>query len=288
LPRLRAPLRVDHGANRWSLGPQEAKVTFDMQSTLDQALAESRNGNMFTRSLRSLTGQDLDLELTPEIGYSDAAIVRLIDRVRAKVDRPAVDAKVQLGLNGPELVPAKSGLKVDASLLHKRMRAAITSATAPRRISAKTAKEQPKVSTSQARAGYDTALVVNRGAFTLSLFKDFKKVKTYPIAVGAIGLETPAGTYSIANKAVDPAWTKPHSDWVPEDERGEVVPGGTPENPLKARWMGIFDGAGIHGIDPSLYGTIGSAASHGCVRMRIPDVVALYDEVPVGAPIYIG
>jgi lipoprotein-anchoring transpeptidase ErfK/SrfK len=51
--------------------------------------------------------------------------------------------------------------------------------------------------------------------------------------------------------------------------------------------MGIFDGAGIHGIDPSLYGTIGTAASHGCVRMRIPDVIELYDQVPVGAPIFI-
>jgi lipoprotein-anchoring transpeptidase ErfK/SrfK len=64
-----------------------------------------------------------------------------------------------------------------------------------------------------------------------------------------------------------------------------VVPGGTPENPLKARWMGIFDGAGIHGTDA--INSIGTAASHGCIRMRIPDVVELYDEVPVGAPVYI-
>lgn len=76
---------------------------------------------------------------------------------------------------------------------------------------------------------------------------------------------------------------------MPEDERGTVVPGGITANPLKARWMGIFDGAGIHGIDPSLYGTIGSAASHGCVRNTgSPDVIDLYDRVPVSTPIYIG
>jgi lipoprotein-anchoring transpeptidase ErfK/SrfK len=105
--------------------------------------------------------------------------------------------------------------------------------------------------------------------------------------VGAVGLETPAGLYHIQNKAIDPAWTKPNSDWVPAAERGTIVPGGDPKNPLKARWLGIFDGAGIHGIDPSEYGTIGHAASHGCVRMRIPDVEDLYPRVPVGAPIYI-
>ena len=50
--------------------------------------------------------------------------------------------------------------------------------------------------------------------------------------------------------------------------------------------MGIFDGAGIHGTDePS---SLGSAASHGCVRMAIPDVIELYDQVSVGTPVYIG
>ncbi len=66
---------------------------------------------------------------------------------------------------------------------------------------------------------------------------------------------------------------------------GTVVPGGVPENPLKARWLGIYDGAGIHGTDQTY--SLGSAASHGCIRMAIPDVIELYDQVPVGAPIYI-
>ena len=66
---------------------------------------------------------------------------------------------------------------------------------------------------------------------------------------------------------------------------GTVVPGGAAENPLKARWLGIFDGAGIHGTDQTY--SLGTAASHGCIRMAIPDVIELYDQVPVGAPIYI-
>ena len=66
---------------------------------------------------------------------------------------------------------------------------------------------------------------------------------------------------------------------------GPTIPGGAPNNPLKARWLGIYAGAGIHGTDD--VGSIGSAASHGCIRMRIPDVEELYDEVPVNAPVYI-
>ena len=44
--------------------------------------------------------------------------------------------------------------------------------------------------------------------------------------------------------------------------------------------------AGIHGTTDTA--SLGSAASHGCVRMSIPDVIDLYDRVDVGTPIYIG
>ena len=114
-------------------------------------------------------------------------------------------------------------------------------------------------------------MIVNRGAFKLTLYKNLKLAKSYGIAVGQVGLETPAGLYHVQNKAVNPAWTMPNSDWVAPGDRGKVVPGGTAENPLKARWLGIYAGAGIHGTDAE--GSIGTAASHGCIRMRIPDVI---------------
>jgi lipoprotein-anchoring transpeptidase ErfK/SrfK len=83
---------------------------------------------------------------------------------------------------------------------------------------------------------------------------------------------------------VDPAWSVPQAEWAGA-LAGTVVPGGTPQNPLKERWLGIYDGAGIHGTDQTY--SLGTAASHGCIRMAIPDVIELYDQVPVGAPIYI-
>ena len=49
--------------------------------------------------------------------------------------------------------------------------------------------------------------------------------------------------------------------------------------------MGIYDGAGIHGTTAE--SSIGTAASHGCIRMRIPDVIDLYDRVPVESPVFI-
>ena len=124
-------------------------------------------------------------------------------------------------------------------------------------------------------------MTVDRGGFRLSLFKDLKRVRVYPIAVGQAGLETPAGLYKIQNKAVNPAWHVPNSAWA-GSLAGTVIPGGAPNNPIRARWLGVYDGVGVHGTDAR--GSIGSNASHGCIRMLIEDVEKLYDEVPVGHP----
>ena len=65
---------------------------------------------------------------------------------------------------------------------------------------------------------------------------------------------------------------------------GKVIPPG-PDDPIKARWLGIYNGAGIHGTDE--LSSLGSAASHGCIRMAIPDVIQVYDWVPLGSPVFI-
>ena len=287
LAALHEPIVIHHATKTWTLGPREAKTSADVSAMVDQALARSRDGNVFTRTFRGLTGGKIHEQLTPEVTYSKAAVVRLLDRVRRSVDRDAIDAKLAFHGSDFSEVKGRDGLAVDASGLHQKIEAAIVSPTADRTFVARTHHTTPQVTTDKLVQQYNTLLIVDRASFQLKLYKHLRLLKTYSIAVGMQGLETPAGLYHIQNKAVNPAWTMPNSSWVAPADRGKVVPGGTAENPLKARWLGIFNGAGIHGIDPSEYGTIGHAASHGCVRMRIDDVVDLYPRVPVGAPIYI-
>jgi lipoprotein-anchoring transpeptidase ErfK/SrfK len=287
LEPLNQSVVVDHGSKRWTLTAKEAKVATNLTATVDEALLRSREGNVLQRSWRGVTGEKVDAHLEPQVTFSDAAIIRMLDRVRRAIDRPAMNATVKYTLQGPKTTPSHDGLAVQATALHKKIKAALVAPDTKRRFSAQTEHVKPKVSSDAVEQQAATALVVDREHFQLRLYKGLKLAKTYSVAIGAIGRDTPSGLYHIQNKAVNPAWTKPYSDWVAKDEQGTVVPGGTAENPLKARWLGIFNGAGIHGVDPSEYGTIGHAASHGCVRMRIADVEDLYPRVPVGAPIFI-
>ena len=288
---LLAPLQrkvvVHHAGKRYVLRPSAARIGLDVDGSVDRALDVSRAGNLLERTWRELRGGRVDQDVAADVTYSRRAVTRLVARVAGAVERPAQDATVDLEHGSVDPQPSHTGVAVRTKALRRKVVRTLLS-TGPRHpVAVKTSVVQPKVTSEQLAAKYPAVLVVHRSSFTLSLYKNLKLAKTYPIAVGMQGLETPAGLYHIQNKAVNPAWTEPNSDWVAPADRGKVVPGGTPENPLKARWLGIFAGAGIHGIDPSEYGTIGHAASHGCVRMRIPDVIDLYPQVPVGAPIYI-
>jgi lipoprotein-anchoring transpeptidase ErfK/SrfK len=131
---------------------------------------------------------------------------------------------------------------------------------------------------------YGTYLLVSRETYTLRLYKHLKLVKTYGIAVGMQGLDTPAGLYDINDKQIDPSWHVPNSAWA-GDLAGRIIPPG-PDDPIKSRWMGFWDGAGIHGTTEDW--SIGHAASHGCIRMHIWDVEDLYPRVPLHTPIYVG
>jgi len=90
--------------------------------------------------------------------------------------------------------------------------------------------------------------------------------------------------YRINDREVNPSWHVPKSAWAGA-LAGRTIPPG-PSDPIKARWLGFWNGAGIHGTDETW--SIGHAVSHGCVRMTIADVEQLYPLVPLGTPIYVG
>ena len=126
-------------------------------------------------------------------------------------------------------------------------------------------------------------IVIDLSTFRLALIRDGKVAKTFKIAHGTAAYPTPTGKFHIVNKQEDPTWTPPpDSDWA--KGLGPIPPGRG--NPLGTRWMGTSaQYVGIHGTPAT--GTIGTRASHGCIRMRIPDAEALYEEVIVGMPVNI-
>jgi lipoprotein-anchoring transpeptidase ErfK/SrfK len=284
LEPLSEPVVVRARGHRYTLTPRSARVSVDIDRSVAAALAKSRSGNVVERTWRGVRGEAVGATVPLDIAYSKRGVDRVVRRVQRHIDKNAVDASVDLPHGSVKPIPAKDGRRLRVRRLERDVKATLLATSGQKIVRARIATVKPKVTTADLADKYPAVVMVNRSAFQLTLYRHLKPVKTYPIAVGQVGLETPAGLYNVENKAVNPAWTVPNSAWA-GSLAGRVIPGGVPENPLKARWLGIYAGAGIHGTDA--VGSIGSAASHGCIRMRIPDVIELYDEVPVHSPVYI-
>lgn len=114
----------------------------------------------------------------------------------------------------------------------------------------------------------------------------YVRERNYDVAIGSIGHATPAGVYLVNSKSRTPSWKAPDADWVPVEMRGVVYPFEDPHNPFEGGFISIGgEGVGIHGtkFDPLL----GTRASHGCIRMAVPDFLNVYDRIAVGTPVFI-
>jgi len=282
---LDEPVTVRVGSHSWTLQPRRAGVSVDVNNMVDQAVSASREGSFLARATRDLFGGEVNRNIPLVVSYSHAAVRELASEVRAAVDRPPRDASVEPNGTGLQAVPSQVGLAVDGSLLGARIDRALTGMAASRTVHVPTRATEPAITTANLAARYPAYIVVDRTNFRLRFYHHLKLERTYEIAVGMEGLETPAGLHKIEWEQVNPPWYVPKKAWAGA-LAGTVVPPG-PADPLKARFMSFDGGAGIHGIDPSEYSSIGHDASHGCVRMRIPDVIDLYSKSPVGTPVYI-
>jgi lipoprotein-anchoring transpeptidase ErfK/SrfK len=282
--RLEQPLTVTYLKRRFVIDPGLVDLSTNVDALLRSAVAESREGNFLTRSFRHLAGREAERELALRVDYSREAVTRIVAGIRRELDRPAREAKSSATFAGVRITPSETGVAVQTRKLRARLVGSLTRADRTRVVAVPATVLRPKVTTKKLTSRYRYFVAISRSRKELRLFVNRRLSKSYRVGIGAIGFDTPAGEYEIKSKAANPAWYVPNSAWA-GDLAGEVIAGDDPSNPIKARWMGFYDGAGIHGTADEA--SIGTAASHGCIRMLIPEVIDLYDRVPLHTPLYI-
>lgn len=278
-PRIALPVVVRVAGRRFTLDPAEAKLTFDARTTAKRALAAAAPS-----TTPAAGGTAFGNEVPLAIRHSKLSVRAFASRVAGEVARAPRNATLRIGLERMLVRRARLGVALDQAQLATALDAALDSPSASRLVAQRTRKIHPPVNADDLRAQNRTIVTVSKREFKLRLFKNLKLRRTYRVAIGAPGYPTPEGRFRIVNKQIDPVWSVPDSPWAGE-LAGSTVAGGSPSNPLKARWMGIANGVGIHGTGQDW--SIGTAASHGCIRMHVPDVKRLYPLVPVGTPIVI-
>ncbi len=273
-----------------------AKLAAAIEPALQGDLVVGAGGRVFKLSAAA-AGERLDAALTAKralratqpgpvplaLGHTRGAVRDFVARIASTADRPARDAQIKITLLRVYRIDGRDGFRIDEPALRGALDQALDTPGAPRVFHLKLRHVAPRVQRSGLARAYPTVVTIDRAHFRLRLFKRLVLVKSYGVAVGRSGLETPAGIYHVQEREVNPSWHVPNSAWAGALAGTTVPPG--PNDPIVARWLGLGGGVGIHGTNEPF--SIGSAASHGCIRMLVGDVEALYPRVPLGTPVFI-
>ena len=265
------PVLVRSGGREFTLEAKDAGTRFNPLRTAKRAYYAGRD-----------KGPGVEVPLA--LRHDEDAVRRFAEGVDRDVARKPKNASVRIELTDVFLRKGRRGRTINEHQLARSISKVLLDPTLNRELRAKLNPDLPATTTKEVRRQYATVLTVDRTGLKLRLFKRLRHAKTYGIAIGMAGFETPSGLFNIQSKQVDPPWNAPNRPWA-GSYAGRTIPGGSPENPLKARWLGVNGSVGIHGTAEEW--SIGTRASHGCIRMRVADVIQLYRRVPLGTPVLI-
>jgi lipoprotein-anchoring transpeptidase ErfK/SrfK len=276
--RLTDDLAVRAVGSTWTLTPAELGMTADVEASVDQAFAVADDLSFFSRLYHRIAEEPVGESFELGYRYDDAAVAAFVAQASERVALPAVDARIEL--LDDELVTRRShdGLELKAEVASNKILRALArqldSVDLPVRTIA------PEVTT----ASLGQTIVVDVSENTLQLYEGLRVVRDYGVATGTPGYPTPVGTFEIVDKKENPTWYNPDPEGWGAGLPTSIGPG--PGNPLGTRAMYLnAPGIRIHGTWDS--SSIGTAASHGCIRMHIEDSEDLYPLVSIGARVIV-
>ena len=212
------------------------------------------------------------------VDVDDRVLGRFLERLSRRTDRDPVDARLKLVKLAPVWTTSVPGRTLQRQIALQRLRLALRRhERAP--FALPFAERAPAVT----EADPGKVIVIRRESKQLRLYNGTTLKRIFRVATGQSSYPTPLGRWEIVNMQRNPWWYPPQtSAWA---KGKEPVPPG-PGNPLGTRWMGLSAPlVGIHGTPDSA--SIGYSASHGCVRMLIPEVEWLFERVDIGTTVFI-
>jgi lipoprotein-anchoring transpeptidase ErfK/SrfK len=211
------------------------------------------------------------------VELSRARVERWVAKLAKQLNREPVDSRFFLRGLKPYATPDKPGRVLrETALVRDVVRALRTHSREPVTVGFREIK--PGVT----RESFGTAVVIRRESKLLQLFDGLQLERQFRVATGQASFPTPLGSFTVTTKWQNPWWYPPPSPWAQD---ADPVPPG-PGNPLGTRWMGLSAPyIGIHGTPDAA--SIGYSASHGCIRMLVPEAEWLFERIEIGTPVFI-
>ncbi len=261
----------------WSVNPAKFSFSLDYEKMLEEAYYAGYDQNIFKRIYRRFSNYEFNKNVELSFTYDRQAIQDYLEVLAYELNTEPEDAWIEVEGRTVSIHPEKVGLTLDVKASVDKVINQLLKED--RNIDLKIHETKPEYTVND----IDKIILIIRGERKLYLFQKESLVKVYPVAVGQPAYPTPYGDWSVVGKRRHPSWINPGSAWA--KNMPPVIPPG-PGNPLGTRKLELNAPAiRIHGTYST--GSIGRAASHGCIRMTIRDVEEIFEIVSVGTPVFI-
>ncbi|HZP89694.1 MAG TPA: L,D-transpeptidase/peptidoglycan binding protein [Actinomycetota bacterium] len=275
---LASTLTVTAAGRTWTVTPASLGTRADVEGAVDRAFAVADRMSLLSRVYHRVADKAVATSIDLRYTYDRTRLRTFVDQIVDEVAKPAVDASISLVDDQLVLQHARTGRELKRTAALRRLE------TALRHRLASVTLPVVSVAPSITAATLGKTIVVDLSENMLYLYDGLKVIKQYPVATAAPGYVTPVGTWSVVNKVENPTWYNPAPDGWGAGEPLVIPPG--PGNPLGTRALYLnAPGIRIHGTYAS--SSIGTHASHGCIRMYISDSEELYPLVPIGTKVII-
>ena len=272
-------------------GDQETKVTLgdlgvrsDVEEVVARAKDDADDMGLAKRVWHRLLDKPVDLSYDVRLEVDRSAVEREVARLAEAVAVAPVDAGIDTSSGMVTFSPARQGRALDvgatvAQVHELAMR--VANGAAPPGL----AEVRPPVAVLEPKVkAFDDVLLVRTAENKLYHYEGGTMVKEYRVATGTRRYPTPKGSFSVVLKRRNPTWVNPDPGGWGKSLPARIGPG--PRNPLGTRAMNLnAPGIRIHGT--SNVASLGTSASHGCIRMAMSDVEELFDKVEQGTQVMI-
>jgi lipoprotein-anchoring transpeptidase ErfK/SrfK len=276
-PKLRRGVFVVSRDKRWPVTPAGLGHGAAVEQAVDQAIAGPELSSIATFWYR-LTNKPVAHTVKVGLAEDQTKVARFVRALAPRLAVAPTNASIKLVDGKIVRQKAKDGRVLDIEASTRALAKGLRGSA--RRVRLVTRSVNPTVTADK----LGKSIAINLSTNRLTFYDGLKVRKVYPVATGQPSFPTPQGTWEVVYKRMHPTWTNPAKDGWGADLPASIPPG--PGNPLGTRAMSLnASGILIHGTYAS--GSIGRYASHGCIRMLLSDVEALYPQVPTGTPVLI-
>jgi lipoprotein-anchoring transpeptidase ErfK/SrfK len=275
-PQMSREVKVKWHKQTWKVTPKELGARSDAAAAVERALVASQDASMFDKAQMRWLGNDLDFNEDVALRYPKKGAVSFIAGLAQEFNENPMDASIDYSSGWVEFVKETMGREVNQDASASNLLAALRRGNGSADLEVDLHKPDVVV------ADFNQVLLLRQSDFKVYMYVDGKIEHEWPVAVGQPQYPTPTGEWTVIDKVEGPTWTNPAPDGWGADMPATIPPGvGNPLGLAAVYW----DASGIRFHGTSDIGSIGTAASHGCVRMTNDDVLELYGLVEIGTPI---